>query len=89
LREGWHRSAAWEPYAGFFEQLTAVRSDSISAVPLALTATLMLAAPRRAVAFAQGGFGLRLLDLESIRRIENADFPTSSLRAKRSNSDRD
>jgi hypothetical protein len=58
-----------------------VRSDWISAVPLALIATLLLAAPRQAVAFARGGFGAHLLDLNSIRRIEREDFPNSSLRA--------
>jgi hypothetical protein len=48
FREAWHISAACEPYAGSFEELTPVRSGWISAVPLALTATLLLAAPRRA-----------------------------------------
>ena len=81
LREGRRLMAASEPYAGSFEELTPVRSDWISAVPLALIATLLLAAPRQAVVFARGGFGAHLLDLESIKRIESKDFPSSSLRA--------
>ena len=81
LREGWRLMTASEPYAGSVEELTPVRSDWISAVPLALIATLLLAAPRQAVAFARGGFGSHLLDLNSIRCIERADFPSSSLRA--------
>jgi hypothetical protein len=64
FREGWHILAAREPYAGSLEELTPVRSDWISAVPLALTATLLLAAPRQTVAFARAGFGAHLLDLE-------------------------
>jgi predicted ATP-grasp superfamily ATP-dependent carboligase len=74
FREGCRLMAAREPYAGSFEELTPVRSDWISAAPLALIAALLLAAPRHAVAFARGGFGAHLLDLESIRRIESADF---------------
>jgi len=81
FREGWRLMVASEPYAGSLEELTPVRSDWISAVPLALTAALLLAAPRHTVAFAHGGFGAHLLDLESIQRIERADFLNSSLRA--------
>lgn len=81
FREGWRLMVASEPYAGSLEELTPVRSDWISAVPLALTAALLLAAPRHTVAFARGGFGAHLLDLESIQRIERADFLNSSLRA--------
>jgi len=76
LREGWRLLTACEPYAGSCEELTPVRSDWVSAVPLALIATLLLAAPRQAVAFARGGFGAHLLDLNSIRRIEREDFPS-------------
>jgi len=62
------------PYAASREELTPVRSDWLSAVPLALTAGLLLAAPRSALALARSGFGAHLLDLNSIRRIERAEF---------------
>jgi hypothetical protein len=47
-----------------------VRSDWISAVPLAVTAALLLASPKSAIKLARGGFGAHLLDLKSIRVIE-------------------
>ena len=62
------------PYAGSAEELTPVRSDWISAVPLAVTAALLLASPKSAVKFARGGFGAHLLDLKSIRMIESEGF---------------
>lgn len=57
-------------YAGSSEELTPLRSDWISAVPLAVTAALLLASPKSAVKLARGGFGAHLLDLKSIRTIE-------------------
>jgi predicted ATP-grasp superfamily ATP-dependent carboligase len=62
------------PYAGSSEELTPVRLDWISAVPLAMTAAFLLASPNSAVKLARGGFGAHLLDLESIRKIEGTDF---------------
>jgi hypothetical protein len=47
-----------------------VRSDWISAVPLAVTAALLLASPKSAIKLARGGFGAHLLDLKRIRVIE-------------------
>jgi hypothetical protein len=44
-------------YAGSTEELTPVRSDWISAVPLAVTAALLLASPKSAIKLARGGFG--------------------------------
>ena len=38
--------------------------DWISAVPLAMTAALLLASPKSAIKLARGGFGAHLLDLE-------------------------
>jgi hypothetical protein len=58
------------PYAGSTEELTPVRSDWISGVPLAVTAALLLASPKAAIKLARGGFGAHLLDLKSIRTIE-------------------
>ena len=57
------------PYADSTEELTPVRSDWISAVPLAVTAALLLASPKSAIKLARG-FGAHLLDLKSIRTIE-------------------
>jgi hypothetical protein len=50
-----------------------VRLDWISAVPLAMTAILLLVAPRLAVTLARGGWGAHLLDLGSTGLIENED----------------
>jgi predicted ATP-grasp superfamily ATP-dependent carboligase len=63
----WHGS---EPYAGSREELTPVRLDWPSAVPAAMTATLLLAQPRAANRLARGAFGAHLLSRESIRQIE-------------------
>jgi hypothetical protein len=51
-----------------------VRLDWLSAVPLAMTAILLLLAPKLAIRLARGGWGAHLLDLESIGRIEREDF---------------
>jgi predicted ATP-grasp superfamily ATP-dependent carboligase len=62
------------PYADSAEELTPVRLDWLSAVPLAMTAILLLLAPKLAIRLARGGWGAHLLDLESIGRIEREDF---------------
>jgi predicted ATP-grasp superfamily ATP-dependent carboligase len=62
------------PYAGSAEELTPVEADWISAVPLAVMAALLLAAPKSAIKLARGGFGAHLLDLKSIRTIEREEF---------------
>ena len=62
------------PYAGSTEELTPVRCDWMSAVPLAIMATLLLASPKSAIKLARGGFGAHLLDLASIRTIEGEGF---------------
>jgi hypothetical protein len=79
-------SAAWQPLRGAPEpgfapvarrrrqELTPVRRDWISAVPLAMPAIALLAAPKPAVALACGGWGEHLLDLNNIRLIESEDF---------------
>jgi predicted ATP-grasp superfamily ATP-dependent carboligase len=61
-------------YADSTEELTPVRLDWLSAVPLAMTALLLLAAPRLAASLARRGWGAHLLDIASIRRIESKDF---------------
>jgi len=74
LRECWRLGRAHAPYAGSSEEMTPVRSDRFSAVPLAVTAALLLARPKSAIALARGGFGAHLLSLDSIRQIESDMF---------------
>jgi hypothetical protein len=69
-RECWRLCANSGPYAGSTEELTPVRCDSMSAVPLGMTTALLLASPQSAIKLARGGFGAHLLDLKSIRTIE-------------------
>jgi predicted ATP-grasp superfamily ATP-dependent carboligase len=73
-RECWRLLVDGGPYADSAEELTPVRLDWISAVPLAMIATALLLAPRLAVTLARGGWGGHLLDLGSIRLIEREDF---------------
>ncbi|MFN5713677.1 MAG: hypothetical protein ACK463_03695, partial [Bradyrhizobium sp.] len=61
-------------YRGSAEELTPVRLDWLSAVPLGMTAALLLASPPIAASLARGGFGAHLLDRGSIRTIEGEDF---------------
>ncbi len=61
-------------YADCIEELTPVRLDWISAVPLAMTAILLLLAPKLAIRLARGGWGAHLLDLRSIGLIASEDF---------------
>ncbi|MGB8605844.1 ATP-grasp domain-containing protein [Bradyrhizobium sp.] len=63
-----------EPYADSVEELTPVRLDWISAVPLVTTAIVLLAAPEWAVTLAKKGWGAHLLVPGSIRRIESEHF---------------
>lgn len=62
------------PYAGSTEELTPVRLDWVSAVPLAMTAICLLAAPKLGVTLARGGWGGHLLDVESVQQIESENF---------------
>jgi predicted ATP-grasp superfamily ATP-dependent carboligase len=70
LRECWRLASRQGPYTDSREEMTPVQMDWISAVPLAMTATLLLVRPRAANALARGGFGAHLLSRESIRQIE-------------------
>jgi predicted ATP-grasp superfamily ATP-dependent carboligase len=72
--ECWRLLTASGPYADSAEELTPVRLDWISAVPLAMMAIFLLAAPRLALKLARGGWGGHLLDLGSIGMIEREDF---------------
>jgi predicted ATP-grasp superfamily ATP-dependent carboligase len=74
MRECWRLLIGGGPYAESAEELTPVRLDWISAVPLALTAICLLVAPKLVVTLARKGWGEHLLDLRSIRLIESENF---------------
>jgi predicted ATP-grasp superfamily ATP-dependent carboligase len=61
-------------YAGSVEELTPVRLDRMSAVPLALTAIFLTAVPSLAKPLARGGWGAHLLDAHSIQRIDDENI---------------
>jgi hypothetical protein len=74
FRECVHVAARRGPYAESVEELTPVRSDWISAVPLAMTALALLANPKLAGTLSKKGWGAHLLGSESIRLIESENF---------------
>ena len=74
VRECWRLLVGSGPYADGTEELTPVRLDRLSAVPLAVTAIFLLAAPKSAATLEKGGWGGHLLDPASIRLIESEDF---------------
>ena len=57
-------------YHGSVEELTPVRHDWLSAVPLTATALLLLAQPRLAETLAAKGWGEHLLDADALQTIE-------------------
>lgn len=61
-------------YAESREELTPVRSDWLSAVPLTLTAALLLLAPSLAGPLAAKGWGDHLLDAGAVRRIDGEEI---------------
>ena len=75
VRECWQLATGGGPYADSTEELTPVRLDLVSAVPLAMTAILLLVNPKLAVTLARRGFGAHLLNVGSVRLIESEDFP--------------
>jgi predicted ATP-grasp superfamily ATP-dependent carboligase len=72
--ECWHLMRGSGPYAGSAEELTPVRLDWLSAVPLLTTAISLLAAPKLAATLAKKGWGAHLLDIGSVGIIESEDF---------------
>jgi predicted ATP-grasp superfamily ATP-dependent carboligase len=74
IREGWRLWGGREPYADSTEELTPIRLDWISAIPLAMTAIALLLTPKLAAPLARRGWGAHLLGLNSIRRIEREEF---------------
>jgi predicted ATP-grasp superfamily ATP-dependent carboligase len=61
-------------YADSAEELTPVRLDWMSAVPVAMAVILLGASPSLAKRLATGGWGAHLLDAHSIRLIEDEHF---------------
>lgn len=62
------------PYTDSREELTPLRLDWVSAVPLAIAALSLLVAPKLAHRLATRGWGAHLLDIRSIREIESENF---------------
>jgi hypothetical protein len=62
------------PYADSIEELTPMRRDWISAVPLAMAAVALLTNPKLAGTLSKKGWGAHLLGSESIRLIEHENF---------------
>jgi predicted ATP-grasp superfamily ATP-dependent carboligase len=74
VREGIRVAARRGPYADSAEELTPVRRDWISAVPLAVTALALLANPKLVGTLSKKGWGAHLLAIKSIRLIESENF---------------
>ena len=74
LRECGHLLTRRGIYADSVEELTPVRYDWVSAVPLAMTAIFLVVAPGLANSLAKRGWGAHLLDARSIAHIEDGNF---------------
>jgi predicted ATP-grasp superfamily ATP-dependent carboligase len=74
IGECWRLVTGSGPYAESTEELTPLWLDWISAVPLAMTAILLLVEPKLALTLTRAGWGAHLLDLRSIRLIESEEF---------------
>jgi hypothetical protein len=71
--ECWRLWRRRDPYAKSREEMTPVRADWMSTIPLATTAGVLLMRPAAARDLARG-FGAHLLSRESIRQIESKEF---------------
>jgi glutathione synthase/RimK-type ligase-like ATP-grasp enzyme len=74
LVECWRLLAKRHPYAGSVEELTPVRLDPSSALPVAVTALWLLAHPKAAHYLPRTGWGAHLLTAESARKIRSWSF---------------
>jgi predicted ATP-grasp superfamily ATP-dependent carboligase len=74
VREGFHLATGSAAFADSSEELTPLRQDWISIVPLAMVAIALLFKPTFAATLANKGWGAHLLDLGSIRRIADENF---------------
>jgi hypothetical protein len=79
VRECWRLLAGSGRYAESTEELTPVRLDWLSALPLAMIAICLLAEPKLAVRLARAGWGAHLLDVRCIRTIESEAFGNTAL----------
>ena len=75
LRECVRLIAGRGPYADSVEELTPVRRDWPSAVPLAMTVLALLADPKLADTLSKKGWGAHLLGATSVRTIQDGKFP--------------
>jgi predicted ATP-grasp superfamily ATP-dependent carboligase len=74
FRECMRLAAGRGPYADSVEELTPVRRDWVSAVPLAMIASALLADPQSAGTLSKKGWGAHLLGIKSVRLIESENF---------------
>jgi predicted ATP-grasp superfamily ATP-dependent carboligase len=74
-RECWQLAMRTGAYADSTEELTPLRLDWVSLVPLAMMALALLLRPRLGATLAKQGWGAHLLDLDSIAIIAHKDFP--------------
>jgi hypothetical protein len=70
--------AGREPYADSVEELTPLRNDWVSAIPVAMTALALLANPKLAATLSKKGWGAHLLDARTVRLIQDGNFPASA-----------
>jgi biotin carboxylase len=77
VRACWRLLTGGAPYDESREELTPVRLDWISLVPLATIAMFLLVTPKSAGPLARTGWGAHLLDIESVRIIESENFAGS------------
>jgi predicted ATP-grasp superfamily ATP-dependent carboligase len=78
LRVCWQLATGGGVYADSTEELTPLRLDWPSVVPLATIIFALLLQPRLATSLARKGWGAHLLDPASIAIIEHQDFPAAS-----------
>ena len=74
VRGCWRLLTGRGPYADSTEELTPLRLDWISAVPVAMIVISLLIAPKLAATLARRGWGAHLLDVKSVRLIESKNF---------------
>src|SRR5712672_160745 len=74
IRGCWRLLTGSGPYADSTEELTPVRLDWISAVPVAMIVISLLIAPKLSVTLARQGWGAHLLDVKSVKLIESENF---------------
>jgi predicted ATP-grasp superfamily ATP-dependent carboligase len=73
-RQCWWLATRGGVYAGSVEELTPLKLDRISFIPLAATAVALLFRPKLAATLAKKGWGAHLLDSKSIAAIASEDF---------------